>query len=229
MRQKFFNDKFIAALGRSYLIPCQFWNKDDEEFYAKHILPPFKRFMKDLLPRLKKVDSRVIDDFNQIQISCKNRNSYILPSGEIIEVGAIITPKKLERGQPVMGMVFGFTPKKIILAGGYFGLNSEETETIRHATEDGKNRLNLLYDNEEFTESFGTDGFCRAKNGMTKGRCVLILNENFAGVAGEIPARFITDEILPEIIIAHYKGIKVVNRFLTKALKHVSSIHKITV
>ncbi|HYG15543.1 MAG TPA: hypothetical protein VEC12_07295, partial [Bacteroidia bacterium] len=85
------------------------------------------------------------------------------------------------------------------------------------------------YENEEFTESFGAEGFCRSRAGLTQGRCVLIINENFAGVAGEIPARFITDEILPEIIIAHYKGVKVVNRFLTKALKPVSASHKITV
>ncbi len=231
MKQKFFSDKFMRALCRSYLVPCTMWGKDDEEFYTRNILPVFRRFMKDLLPRLKKCDGSVNDNLKEILITCANRSFFELPTGEFAEVGAIITQQQVVAGMPVEGMVFGFTPKKIVLAGGIFGIENQKLEQIKGFLTEQNEKYVLLQDNEDFSESFGKEGFCRPTNPLGVDTCAegLVLNTGFVGCVGHIPARFITDDILPDIIIAHYKGIKAVNRFLNKALKPLKVSYEITV
>lgn len=231
MKQRFFSDKFMSALGRSYLVPCTMWNKEDEDFYTKNILPVFRRFMKNLLPRLKKCDGSVNDNLKEILITCVNRSFFELPTGEFAEVGAIITQQQVVAGMPVEGMVFGFTPKKIVLAGGIFGIEDHRLEQIKGFLTEQTEKYALLQDNEDFLESFGKEGFCRPTNPLGVNTCSdgLVLNQGFAGCVGYIPGRFITDDILPDIIIAHYKGVKAMNRFLNKALKPLKVSCEITV
>jgi hypothetical protein len=231
MKQKFFTDKFMQALRRSYIVPCNLWVKEDEEFYAKNILPPFKRFVKDLLPRLKKCDSYINDNLNEILITCKNREQFALPDGDYIEIGAVITQNRITDGQSVAGMVFGFTSKKIVLAGGIFGIDNGKAMKILSYIDEEKEKYDLLTFNEDFAESFGKNGFCRSpkKGYQYEDNNGFVVNETFAGYDGQIPARFITDDILPDIVLAHYKGIKVVNRFIERALRPSKHAYEITV
>jgi hypothetical protein len=231
MKQSFFTDNFMQALRRSYIVPCNLWQKEDEDFYAKNILPPFKRFMKDLLPRLKKCDSSINDNLNEILVTCKNREQFALPDGDYIEIGAVITQNPIVEGQPVAGMVFGFTTKKIVLVGGMFGVDNGMAMKILAFIDEKREKYELLATNEDFVESFGENGFCRSQKAIyqSDNNTGFIVTKNFAGCEGEIPARFITDDILPEIVLAHYKGVKVVNRFIERALKPTKHAYEITV
>lgn len=229
MKTLFFNDNYINSLARSYTVPCEFWQNDDEVFYIKNLLPPFTKFMKDLLPKLKKVDSRVNDNLGEILVTCKNRRNYTLPDGIETEIGAIIGHKKAIKGQPFAGLLFGFTPRKIILAGGIFGLSGEMAAQLQEYLEKRKEQYCLLTENEDFADSFGEGGFCYISNEFVCNANPIKVYKNFVGCTGELPARFITDDILPDIIIAHYKGIKAVNRFLQRAMRPIRQEVKISV
>ncbi len=229
MKTLFFSDNYIKALARSYTVPCEFWQKDDEVFYTKNLLPPFTKFMKDLLPKLKKCDSRVNDNLGEILVTCKTREKYTLPADTETEIGAIIGHNKAMKGQPFAGLLFGFTPKKIILAGGIFGLSGENAAQLHEYLEKRKEQYSLLIENEDFADSFGEGGFCYTPNQFVCTPHPIKVYKNFVGCTGELPARFITDDILPDIIIAHYKGIKAMNRFLLRALRPIRHELKISV
>lgn len=229
MKTHFFNQKFVEALNRSYTVPCEFWQADDERFYNQNLLPVFKKFMNDLLPKIKKCDSRVNDDLQQILITCKNRNSYNLPEGNEIEIGATIGQNNSMKGQPFAGLLFGFTPKKIVLAGGIFGLTGDKIALLQEYLHNKKEQYNLLAENEDFADSFGEGGFCYTPNEYVVQASPIQVYKTFVGCTGQLPARFITDDILPDIIIAHYKGIKAMNRFLLRALRPARQEVKISV
>lgn len=229
MKKSFFDDAFIQSLSRSYTVPCTFWNDEDEQFYNRNILPKFKRFVKDLLPKVKKCDSKVNDVLNDILVTCDNRDMFLLPEGEYCEIGAVVGHRKAMKGQPFAGLLFGFTPKKIVLAGGMFGLTGEKIAQLSEYLEKEDNRYKLLHENEDFADSFGVDGFSQVEDNYTLNKKSIQIYKSFVGCTGEIPARFITDTILADIIITHYKGIKTLNRFLTRALRPIDERVKISV
>lgn len=229
MKKSFFDDAFIQALNRSYTVPCIFWNKEDEAFYNKNILPKFKRFVKDILPKVKKVDSRVNDALGDILLNCNTRENYVLPESEYCEIGAVIGHNKAMKGQPFAGLLFGFTPKKIVLAGGFFGLTGDKIAQLNEYLAKEDTRYKLLQENEDFADSFGKDGFSQVKDSFTINKKSIKIYKSFVGCTGEIPARFITDSILADIIITHYKGIKAMNRVLTRALRPIDERVKISV
>lgn len=209
----------MQALARSYTVPCIMWSNEDKEFYNKNLLPTFKRFLKDLLPKVKKCDSRVNDDISQIILNCENRDTLTLPESEYFEIGALIGHRKAMKGQPFAGLLFGFTPKKIVLAGGFFGLTGEKVYHLNEYLAKEDTRYKLLQENEDFADSFGVNGFSQVEDSFSIDTKTIKTYKSFVGCTGQIPARFITDSILPDIIIAHYKGIKAMNRVLTRALR----------
>ncbi|MFX3626033.1 MAG: DUF2461 family protein [bacterium] len=229
MKKTFFDTTFIRSLNRSYTVPFIFWNEDDEEFYNKNILPKFKRFVKDLLPKVKKCDSRVNSKLNEILVTCINRDDFVLPENEYCEIGAVIGHRKPMKGKPFAGLLFGFTPKKIVLAGGIFGLTGEKAAQLSEYLEKEDNRYKLLQENEDFADSFGVEGFSQIEDSFATTTKTIKVYKSFVGCTGEIPARFITDSILADIIIAHYKGIKAMNRVLTRALRPKEERVKISI
>lgn len=218
MKQPFFTENFSTALAKSYNVPCIFWKKEDSEFYNKNVLPPFRRFIKDVLPKLKKCDSRVNTRLSEILITCETRNNFSLPIETYVEIGAIITQRKIMPNTQVKGMMVGFTPKKIIIAGGIFGLDDDMLYYLENYLREEQNKFLLLRSNEEFTEIFTPIiTFKPVLQLASDGKTELQPTNGFIGFFKEIPARFITDNILPEIIIAHYKGAKQLTHFFGKA------------
>lgn len=219
MKQHYFDDNFMQALGRSYTVPSLFWQKEDEAFYNKTLLPTFKRFVRNLLPKVKKCDSRVNDKLNEILVTCSNRDLFVLPETEYCEIGAVIGHRKAMKGQPFAGLLFGFTPKKIVLAGGVFGLTGEKVALLSEYLQRETPKYSILKDNEDFADTFGEGGFSQSEDLYGLHKKPIQVYKSFVGCTGEIPARFITDNILPDIIIAHYKGIKAMNRYLMRAIR----------
>lgn len=222
MREKFFSENFVDAIERLYHVPCSFWSNADNEFYEKKVRKPFKIFLNDLLRKLKKCDGSINTSANDIIVDCHNYENLILPDDEVVGIGALITHQRKISNQAVTGMIFGFTPKKILLTGGAFRLTGKNIESINNYLDKEHERYKVLLENEDFIETFGgitntlsEESYPDRKNNATQLDCAT----GFMGYKKEISARFITDDILPDIIIGHYKAAKLINRLYSRAMK----------
>lgn len=199
------------------------WFHANKKRYENHVKTPFIELLDELIPTLTEWDNRIIPDpkkalfriHKDVRFS-KDKSPYHL----IMKAGFSPNGKK----SILPGYYLGIDTENIHVGGGLFMLQSPDLKKVREYISSHTDAFLKIISNTYFKSAFGQLSGEKAKRIdktllSVANTTNLIYNKQFYAMA-EFPLEtFYQSDKLAEEILCHFKHIKPLNTYLSKALQ----------
>lgn len=199
------------------------WFDANRKRYEASVKKPFYTFLDEMIGRINALDPEVRIQAKDAVMRI-NRDIRFSPDKTPYNAhyGGIISSAG-RKDKTVPGIFLRFTATKIGILGGAHGIDKDQLRKVRTTIAKDLKGFKQLINGKAFKEKFGEilgDKHKRIPKEFQSAfeKEPLIANKAFYYMA-EIPAKNITDDRLPDIIMDHWTVARPVMDFLTKAMK----------
>ncbi|MFZ6052222.1 DUF2461 domain-containing protein [Halocola ammonii] len=216
---KKFNQFFIDLAPNNH----KEWFDENRKTYEKEVKEPFKKFVGDLIERLKEYDPALnvepkdsIFRINRDIRFAKDKTPYKM------HLAAAIS-RKGKKVHDYPGLYIHFGPEKVWIGGGAYSLSKEKLEDVRREIAAKPKEFLKAINDKDFVETYGEIQGEAHKRIPKEFKEVaeevpLIANKQFYYMA-EYPTKTLERDDLLEFVVDHYRKALPVHQFLAKALK----------
>lgn len=199
------------------------WFDLNRNRYEKEVKQPFAKFIDEMIGRINSEDPDVAIEAKDAMLRI-NRDIRFSPDKTPYNThyGAIISSTG-RKDKSVPGIYFRFSSKGIEIYGGAHGVDKNQLQKIRTYIVDHLSEFNTVIKHKPFTEKFGEimgEKHKRIPKDFQEiaAKQPLIANKQFY-YGTKIPAKHITDEDLPNLLMEYWQAAQPVKEFLTKAIQ----------
>jgi uncharacterized protein (TIGR02453 family) len=216
---KAFNQFFIDLAPNNH----KEWFDENRKTYEKEVKEPFKKFVGDVIERLKEFDPGLdvepkdsIFRINRDIRFAKDKTPYKM------HVAAAIS-RKGKKVHDYPGLYIHLGPEKVWIGGGAYSLSKEKLEDVRSAIAKKPKEFQKAISDKDFVKTYGKvrgDAHKRIPKEFKEvvEDVPLIANKQFYYMS-ELPPETVERDDLLEIVVNHYKAALPVHSFLAEALK----------
>ncbi len=204
------------------------WFDANRKRYESVVKKPFAQFIDEMIGRINAEDPTVAIQAKDALLRI-NRDIRFSPDKTPYNThyGAIISSAG-RKDKSIPGIYFRFSSKGIDIYGGAHGVDKNQLQSIRTYIAENLDHFNKVITNKTFSEKFGELLGEKHKRIPKEFQEIatkqpLIANKQFY-YGATIPAKFITDEDLPAILMSYWKAAAPVKSFLTKAMQPLAIV-----
>lgn len=198
------------------------WFRENKSWYETAVKEPFYRLVEELIQRIHYDDPKVtiapkdaIFRINRDIRFSKDKSPYKT------HVSALIS-REGRKSKEAPGFYLQLSSHEIMVAGGAYVVEKENLHKIRTKIARSSKEFDKILKQPDFKKKFGTlqgeTNKILPKEFQTIARQQpLIANKQFFYMT-ELPAKIITGNLLPDVLMEYYKAGRAINNFLREAM-----------
>jgi len=199
------------------------WFDQARKRYESSVKIPFTKLIDEMIGRINADDPTIsitakdaVMRINRDIRFSQDKTPYNCHYGAIISSAG-------RKDKSIPGIFYRFSAEKIEIYGGAYGIDKHQLQNIRKYIQNNLDQFNKVIQQKLFKETFGE--ILGEKNKRVPpefhpllDKQPLIANKQFY-YGTEIPAKYITEDQLPDILMSHWYAGNPVRKFLLEALK----------